>query len=66
MSDFDTDKIWYVQWSVDGFPGTHKSGPFTKDDADSELQDVNGYEGVHAFVTPMPDENAMQHGKPQS
>lgn len=39
-------RMLFVEYEVEGFPGTQKAGPYTEADIQSQRDDIAGYEGV--------------------
>jgi hypothetical protein len=37
---------YFVQYEVEGFPGTQQAGPYSKEDVQYQRNDIAGYEGV--------------------
>jgi hypothetical protein len=38
--------MFYVQYEVEGFPGTQEAGPYSAGEVQSQRDDIAGYEGV--------------------
>lgn len=38
--------MYFVEYEVDGFPGTQRAGPYSADEVQSQMDDIAGYEGV--------------------
>jgi hypothetical protein len=44
---------YYITYTVQGFEGRQKAGPYSQKDADYHLRDIAGFEGVMgARITP--------------
>jgi len=38
--------MFYVEYEVNGFDGTHKAGPYSQAEIEYQRRDIAGYEGV--------------------
>lgn len=37
---------YFIEYEVEGFPGTHRAGPYPAEEVESQRFDIFGYEGV--------------------
>jgi hypothetical protein len=38
--------MYFVEYEVEGFPGTQKAGPYSETEVYYQMDDIAGYEGV--------------------
>lgn len=38
--------MFFVEYEVEGFPGTQRSGPYSETEVQSQRDDIAGFEGV--------------------
>lgn len=38
--------MFYIQYEVEGFPGTQEAGPYSTEEVQYQRDDIAGYEGI--------------------